>query len=665
MFKNFKNNPLWGERLADAVAKYIRFTWNNNRFVFEPAEMHDHFREHNPFILSVWHGQFLLIPLIRPDDISGTIVVGRHGDAELAANVVKRFGVTPIRGSGSGGRRVGGNRGGAKVLREALKALKAGDCIVTTADVPPGPAQKVGEGLITMARLSGRPIVPAAIATKRAITFQTWSRLTLNLPFSKAALVAGEPIHIPKELTAEDLETHRHAVEAAMDKVTKRAHELVGRKPDKILPLWQRPLKDGIALKTYKLGTTLAKPLAPYIVKYRLNRGKELKERVEERYGISSIGRPEGPLCWFHAASIGEMNAIRPLIEKLIKHHKNLSILLTTGTVTSAKLAEKQLPERCIHQFIPLDNKDFIKKFLDHWQPNLAAFVESEIWPNLITEIKKADIPLILLNGRMSKRSFKRWFKNPKMARPLIGRFDKILAQSPTDAMHFIALGNENVIDTGNLKADTPPLTFDETEKEKLKQAIGNRPLLLAASTHKGEEEIIKNAHKLIALDHPDLLTIIAPRHPDRGQDLKQQLSEHNLKTELRSKTKQPSKSCNIYIADTIGELGLLYSLANVTFIGGSLIPHGGQNPIEAIHFSTSVLSGSHVKNFAPFYHELFIRGGAHRVENAEDIATKTIDLLSNPSQHEATQTGAQESLEFLKGALEKTLNELEPFLKK
>ena len=670
MLKKIINNPIWGERLADGVASYIRFTTNKSKFIYEPAEMHDHFRAHDPFILSVWHGQFLLIPTIRPEDIKGTIVVGRHGDAELAAKVVRRFGVTPIRGSGAGGRRVGGNRGGAKVLREALKALKQGSCIVSTADVPPGPAQKVGEGIITMARLSGRPIIPAAIATKNAVTFKTWSRLTINLPFSKAALVAGEPIHIAKNLSDEDAEQVRRTLEQEMDKVTKRAYELVGRSPKQIAPLWQRPKEAGLLLKSYQLATSLAKPFAPLILKRRLARGKEIKERLNERYGLSQTARPTGKLFWFHAASVGETIAIRPLIENLINNHQGLTILLTTGTTTSAKLAAKILPERCIHQFIPLDNKHFIRSFLNHWQPDLAAFVESEIWPNLVLEIKAQEIPLILLNGRMSKRSFKRWFKTPKMARPLIGSFDKILAQSPTDAAHFIALGNENVRNTGNLKADAPPLSVDEEKQQKLRTAIAGRPLLLAASTHKGEETIIKEAHKLISQKHPNLLTIIAPRHPERAQTILESLQEDGLKIEIRNHSskdrnepKNPSPDCNIYIANSIGELGLFYSLAAVTFIGGSLVPHGGQNPIEAINFGTAVLSGPHVRNFAPFYHELFIRGGAKRIDTAEELANISIDLLSNPSQHKEMQTNAEASLTFLKGALEKTQKELESYL--
>ncbi len=617
--------------------------------------MDNFFRKQNPFILGVWHGQFLLIPTIRPEDISATIVVGGHKDAELAAEIVSNFGVTPIRGSGAGGRRVGRDRGGSKVLRAAIKALKSGDCIVSVVDVPPGPAQKAGPGIITMARLSGRPIIPAAIATRNAITLQSWSRLTINLPFSKGSLVAGEPIYIPKKATEAELEAYRHQLEDAMDRVTKRAYALVGKRADKILPLWQRSLNPGLALKTYQWVTSAAKPLAPLILNYRLKRGKELIEKKDERLGKPSLPRPKGPLWWFHAASVGETNAILPLINSLLKKKTDLTILLTTGTVTSTRLAEKRLPERAIHQAIPLDNKGFMRRFLNHWQPDMVALIESEIWPNLILEAKQQGIPLILINGRMSKRSFKRWFKKPAMARPLFGRFDKVLAQSPNDANHFIALGAENVMNTGNLKADAPPLTYNNDELEKLRKACGSRPLLLAASTHKGEEAEILKCHNLITKEHPDLLTIIVPRHPERADEIRETLADGGHNILLRSEAPYPEADTSIYIANTIGEMGLFYTLSDIAFIGGSLVPHGGQNPIEAVRLGAVVFSGPHVRNFARFYNELHIRGGAIQISSGEELARKIIAYYNNPGQHAEMTSGALEALEYLEGAQQMT----------
>lgn len=643
------------KRAAKWVAKYIRFTRANSKFTLEPSDMDHYFRTHNPFILGVWHGQFMLIPTIRPDDIKGTIVVGVHNDANLAAEVVSLFGVRPIRGSGASGRRAGKDRGGAKVLREAIKALKNNECIVSTVDVPPGPAQRAGLGIITMARLSGRPIIPAAIATKNAITLQSWSRLTINLPFAKGALVAGEPLHVPKNAGDEELEAKRLELEAAMDRVTKRAYQIVGKSPAKIAPMWQRSLTPGLALKTYRLTTNLLKPAAPLILRYRQKRGKEIEERFNERTGKASLPRPAGKLWWFHAASVGETNAILPLIRSLLANNPELTILLTTGTVTSTKLVATRLPDRAIHQLIPLDNPAFMQSFLTHWHPDLAALTESEIWPNLILETKAKGIPLFLINGRMSKRSFKRWFKKPGMARPLFGRFDHVLAQSQVDANHFIALGAEPVTNTGNLKADAPPLTFDPQTLEKLQTATRHRKIFLAASTHNGEEEIILKGHQLAAKKHPDLLTIIVPRHPERTGEIIETLKPSGLTITTRTETDTPQPGTDIYIANTIGELGLFYSLADIAFIGGSLVPHGGQNPIEAVNLGSMIMTGRYVGNFRSFYHELFVRGAALRVKGSEDMAAKIIDYFNDPSQHKAMQQGAKDALNFLKGAQSQT----------
>lgn len=663
MLKKIINNTYWGDKIADTVSNYISFTRAHSENIFEPEDMDNFFHKHDPFILGVWHGQFLLIPTIRPDDISASIVVGRHGDAELAAKVVSRFGVKAIRGSGAGGRRSMKDRGGAKVLMQAIRALNKGDCIVSTADVPPGPAQKVGDGIITMARLSGRPIIPAAMATKRAITLKSWSRLTINLPYSKCALVCENPIHIPRDCTEQEAEQYRLKLEAAMGRVTKRAYELVGRSPKKIAPHWERSLKPGLGFTGYRLLTNLAKPLAPYLFRYRLRQGKELAEREQERYGIAALPRPTGQLWWLHAASVGEANAVLPLIESLLHRNPELHILLTTGTVTSAAEMQKKLPERAFHQFIPLDNKKFVHNFLSYWRPSLAAFVESEIWPNLIMGVKARGIPLLLINGRMSKRSFKRWFKKPGMSRPIFGRFNAILARNAVDKRHFISLGCENVILSGNLKIDSPPLPYETDELANLRAAIGDRPVLLAASTHASEEEIIAEAHKMIALDYPDALTIIVPRHPNRRAEIVETLTGEGLNLQLRSEVKPPNRSTNIYIADTMGELGLFYALANLAFIGGSLIKHGGQNPIEAIRLGTTVMTGPHTGNFTDSYDELIRRNGAFRVHSAKDIAAKTIDLLENPAQHEVIKEGADAALDYLSGAMEITIKTMESYL--
>ncbi len=257
---------------------------------------------------------------------------------------------------------------------------------------------------------------------------------------------------------ADAIETGRLAIERALNEVTARAYRLAGASD----PLnRQEAVKPGLTLKTYRVLTKLAAPLAPLILAWRTRRGKEEIDRRPERYGMSSAARPSGFLAWFHAASVGEANAALPVIESIAAEHPGVKILLTTATVTSAKLARVRLPKGALHQYVPLDNQGFVQRFLHHWRPDLAVLVESEIWPNLVLETKAQGVPLLLINGRMSTPSFQRWRRRPGMSRPLFSAFDLVLAQNDRLAERFSQLGASRALDVGNLKADAPPPPAD------------------------------------------------------------------------------------------------------------------------------------------------------------------------------------------------------------
>jgi 3-deoxy-D-manno-octulosonic-acid transferase len=351
------------------------------------------------------------------------------------------------------------------------------------------------------------------------------------------------------------------------------------------------------------------------------------------------------------------------LIEKLMSQRPDLQILLTTGTVTSAKLARARLPEGAIHQYIPLDTPDFMKRFFDHWQPSLATLTESEIWPNLIREARTRDIPLLLINGRISPRSFRRWRKRFKIARPLFSSLDLVLAQSDRYAGYFERLGSRNVLDAGNLKMDAPPPPVDQASLQRLKQAIVSRPVFLAASTHPGEEDIIASAHNSLKTDLPDLLTIIVPRHPNRGSEICEMLKSKGLKCIQRTQVDTPSNGEDIYLADTIGELGMFYDLALVAFIGGSLVKHGGQNPIEAIMHNTAVLTGPNVHNFEETYSTLLNGEACIEVSNKEEITSHVLRLFQDETARKLLIERAQSEIDEMRGALDITLEALEAFL--
>jgi 3-deoxy-D-manno-octulosonic-acid transferase len=526
--------------------------------------------------------------------------------------------------------------------------------------VPPGPARRAGEGIATLAALSGRPVVPFAIATRRFLALPTWSRLTVNLPFSTMAIVIGDPVRVATSNDVESIEAGRIAIERALVGVTTRAYALAGA----VDPLnTQEAVKPGLSLKVYRVLTSLAAPFAPLLLAWRTRRGKEEPARRSERYGRASAPRPKGFLAWFHASSVGEANAALPVIESIAAERPEVRMLLTTGTVTSARLARSRLPKDVVHQYVPLDNKGYVQRFLHHWRPDLAVLVESEIWPNLVLETKGEGIPLLLINGRMSSNSYKRWRRRPGLSRPLFSSFDLVLAQNDSLAERFAQLGVARTLDVGNLKADAPPPPADIPGKRRLAAAISGRTVWLAASTHPGEEDLVAAAHKNMKQDEPKLLTIIAPRHPERGKSIAETLRAANLNVALRSEGQLPEAATDIYVADTIGELGLFYALSRVAFVGGSLVERGGQNPVEPIKLGAAVLTGPNWQNFRDSYTELLKAGGCEEVSDAASLADAALSLLKNDSARREMARRAEAAIAAMSGALPRTLAELDAYL--
>ena len=421
------------------------------------------------------------------------------------------------------------------------------------------------------------------------------------------------------------------------------------------------PSRLPLALRVYRWASTAGSPLAPQVLARRLSRGKEHPERLAERRGETTLARPNGPLVWVHGASVGEMLAAVPLIERL--RAQAFEVLVTSGTVTSAALAEQRLPDGAIHQFIPLDAPRFVQRFLDHWRPGLALFVESDLWPNLILGCAERRIPLIVINGRLSQRSFGRWQRAPGVIAALLSRFDLCLAQSPADAERYATLGAPRVSSTGNLKLDVPAPPVDEAALKRLQQIIGKRPVVAAASTHPGEEAAIIASHRQLRARFPDLLTVIAPRHPARGAGIAQIAELAGLSVAVRSRRAQPMPDIGVYVADTLGELGLFYRLAPIVFMGGSLATHGGQNPIEAIRLGAAVLHGPHVFNFSDLYATLDAARGTEAVADEAALTARLGDWLANDTARRTVADAAARTVEQLGGALKHTLAALNPYL--
>ncbi|HEY1961094.1 MAG TPA: 3-deoxy-D-manno-octulosonic acid transferase [Rhizomicrobium sp.] len=414
------------------------------------------------------------------------------------------------------------------------------------------------------------------------------------------------------------------------------------------------------ALLAYRYATMAFTPMVPFALRRRAARGKEDRNRVRERLGYPSLARPAGHLLWLHGASVGECLAALPLIGELLKP-ENRHVLVTSGTVTSATLMSERLPPRAFHQYVPVDTPSSICRFLDHWRPDIGLFVDSEIWPNMISHTHARDIPLALLNGRMSARSFAGWRRLRKSAMTLLGSYDLCLAQDHEAADRFAALGARNVQVSGSLKADARPLPADQGKLDELQHTIGARPVLLAASTHPGEDEIVLAAHDRMRNTHPDLLTIIAPRHPDRGERIRILCGERPAVQ--RSAGALPLPETTVYVADTLGELGLFYRLAKFAFIGGSLVPHGGQNPLEAARLGCGVLAGPHTENFALPYERIFAAQGAGRIASSAELADVSCSLIAVPANARAMGAAAARAAASFGGALERTRVAVEALL--
>ena len=416
-----------------------------------------------------------------------------------------------------------------------------------------------------------------------------------------------------------------------------------------------------ITLRVYQKLSSVVVPLAPALIKRRLKQGKEDPARIGERRGMSRDIRPQGPLVWIHGASVGEVLAAAALIEKL--HALNMRILVTSGTVTSAAIVAKRFPADVIHQYVPYDSPRYVARFLDHWRPSLALFIESDLWPNLILSSAARRIPMVLINGRMSHRSFPRWRKVAGTISALLGRFDICLAQSRADAERFTALGSRNVITTGNLKLDVQAPPADPAKLDRLMTVTRGRPIIVAASTHPGEEDILLETHRRLAGYFPSLLSVIVPRHPARGDAIARAIAASGLHVALRSREELPTATTDIYVADTMGELGLFYRLAPIVFMGGSLVERGGQNPVEAVKLGASIVHGPHVFNFTDVYEALDSAGGARRADTPEALVKQLGQLLADPAALELSAAASERVVKQLGGALDRTLVALEPYL--
>ncbi len=420
-------------------------------------------------------------------------------------------------------------------------------------------------------------------------------------------------------------------------------------------------------LKSYSVATRMAAPALPLWLNRRVRKGKEDPARLDERKGIASQPRPDGKLIWLHAASVGESQMLMPVILRILSHLPGLSIVITTGTVTSADLLAQILPQRAVHQYAPADHPKAVKNFLAHWRPDLAIFAESELWPNMIMQTKALGIPLALINARMSAASIERWAtRGKKSGQALLGVFDLILAAGTSTADGLTWLTGREVEAAGNLKDAAPALSVDKSQLKKLKSAIGRRPVWCAASTHRGEEVLIAEAALAVKAKKPKALLILAPRHPERAKEIKDILNKAGLHVLRRSSHRMPTDKTDVYLVDQIGKMGLVYRLAKIAFVGGSLLDGlSGHNPLEPARLDCAVITGPHIASFADTYMSMMAFDGVKRILSAEELAPAVLKYLSDTKARKAKAEAALKFASSRDAVLDYVWERLLPLLPK
>lgn len=419
------------------------------------------------------------------------------------------------------------------------------------------------------------------------------------------------------------------------------------------------------ALIAYRLLTRMLEPLAPRLLDARAKQGKEDPVRVDERLGLTSVGRPAGDLVWLHGVSVGETLSLLPLVERLRKARPDLTVLVTSGTLTSATLLARRLPPGVIHQFAPVDAPGAVAAFLDHWKPSLAVFVESELWPNLILEARRRGVKLVLASARITEKTVEGWRRFPGAVREILSAFDRILPQDETSAARLESLG-ARIDGHVNLKLSGEAPPHDPAAFTRLSAAIGDRPVVVAASTHDGEEIALVRALDKLA---DRLCLIIVPRHPDRTPDITAALTRDGYRFALRSQGRELDRDTDLYVADTLGEMGLFLRLADVVVMGGSFSaslekpPVGGHNPLEPARLGKPAVTGPDMTNWAAVADALVNAGGLIVVQAPWDLPAVLAPLLADEADAKRMGERGRRAAAEAGSGLDRLWDALEPLL--
>jgi 3-deoxy-D-manno-octulosonic-acid transferase len=557
-----------------------------------------------------WHGRIAQAIACRPllGAKARRVMISHSRDGAFIALAAERLGIPTIRGSTERAKDALA-KGGAVAFRAAVKTIAEGGAMLLTPDGPRGPAQVMPAGPVQLARAAQAPVFCLGLAAAPALTLNTWDGARIPLPFARAVLVTAGPFRAPVRMDASSLEAARLAWQDAMNAAQGRAEAI----------LVAGTARRTLGLHLYALAGRLVAPLASVWLRRGVARGKEDPIRWREKLGVPSAPRPPGRLVWLHGVSVGESLALLPLAQAVIRERPGTSLLVTSATRASAASLGPRLPPAAVHQFAPLDTPGAVRRFLTHWRPDLGVLAESDLWPNLILAAEARGTRLALISAHLSESSLKGWRRAEGAVRRVLASFDLILARDASAAEGLRSLGGR-VDGLADLKFGAAPLAADPHELACLKRALAGRVCLLAASTHPGEDLIVLDAFRSARGHGVDAVLIIAPRHPERGVDIEALATERGLRAGRRATGADPSH-LDIYVADSIGELGLFYRLANLAVIGGSFVPGGagGHNPLEPARLETPFVAGPQVEAW-PVYAEL-VEAGATRLVAPGDLA--------------------------------------------
>jgi len=414
-------------------------------------------------------------------------------------------------------------------------------------------------------------------------------------------------------------------------------------------------------LFTYRILINLILILSPLIILFRLLKKKEDFKRFKEKLGFFSKNRSKGKLIWFHGASVGEFQSIVPLLEKLEKSKKISQILITSNTLSSSKLISKIKLKKISHQFFPIDNDLIIKKFINYWKPSIALFVDSEIWPNTLINLNKKKIPTVLINARITRKSYNKWIKLKNFSKSIFNKFDLSLSSNKETVSFLKKLGAKNIKYSGNLK-------YSQSENEKIEidsqtiKFISRKTAWCASSTHNSEEKFAGLIHNKLKKKYKNLLTVIIPRHIDRKEEIKEQLSNLGLKVHVHEPKTRINQDTDIYLVNSFGKTKSFYSLIKNVFLGGSLVEHGGQNPLEAVRYNCNILHGPNVSNFNEIYKFLYNQKISKKVINLN----QTINILDKLFNSKKSQKNIKDKINKIgQKILKKNIDEINLILNK